>query len=115
MADDIKGCRSFVGMVSFVSIFCPELQKLLKPIYNNMKIYNNNLAMTSANIFNFGLNPPNIPKHPKVATKILATVQLITSKQNENGCPILLDTHFPIHHFGYNNIGKTFSSDQKKT
>ena len=30
----IKGCRSFVGMVNFASIFCPELQKLLKPIYN---------------------------------------------------------------------------------
>ena len=30
----IKGCRSFVGMVNSVSIFCPELQKLLKPIYN---------------------------------------------------------------------------------
>ena len=30
----IKGCRSFVGMVNFVSIFCPELQKLLKPIYS---------------------------------------------------------------------------------
>ena len=30
----IKVCRSFVGMVNFVSIFCPELQKLLKPIYN---------------------------------------------------------------------------------
>ena len=30
----IKGCRSFVGMVNFVSIFCPELQKLLKPTYN---------------------------------------------------------------------------------
>ena len=29
----IKGCRSFAGMVNFVSIFCPELQKLLKPIY----------------------------------------------------------------------------------
>ena len=29
----IKGCRSFVGMVNFVSIFCPELQKLLKLIY----------------------------------------------------------------------------------
>ena len=25
----IKGCRSFAGMVNFVSIFCPELQKLL--------------------------------------------------------------------------------------
>ena len=30
----IKGCRSFLGMVNFVSIFCPELKKLLKPIYN---------------------------------------------------------------------------------
>ena len=29
-----KGCRCFVGMVNFVSIFCLELQKLLKPIYN---------------------------------------------------------------------------------
>ena len=29
-----KGCRSFVGMVNFLSIFCPELQKLLKPIYD---------------------------------------------------------------------------------
>ena len=30
----IKGYKSFVGMVNFVSIFCPELQKLLKPIYD---------------------------------------------------------------------------------
>ena len=30
----IKGCRSFAGMVNFVSIFCPELQRLLKPIYD---------------------------------------------------------------------------------
>ena len=30
----IKGCRSFAGMVNFVSIFCPELQKLLKLIYD---------------------------------------------------------------------------------
>ena len=29
-----KGCRSFVGMINFVSIICPELQKLLKPIYD---------------------------------------------------------------------------------
>ena len=28
----IKGCRSFAGMVNFVSMFCPELQILLKPI-----------------------------------------------------------------------------------
>ena len=29
-----KGCRSFVGMIIFLSMFCPELQKLLKPIYD---------------------------------------------------------------------------------
>ena len=29
-----KQCKSFAGMVNFVSIFCPELQKLLKPIYD---------------------------------------------------------------------------------
>ena len=32
-----KGCRSFAGIVNFVSIFCPELQKLLKPIYELTK------------------------------------------------------------------------------
>ena len=31
---NVKDCRRFVGMVNFVSIFCPELQKLLKPIYD---------------------------------------------------------------------------------
>ena len=30
----VKGRRSFARMVNFVSIFCPELQKLLKPIYD---------------------------------------------------------------------------------
>ena len=30
----VNGCRSFVGMVNFLSMFCPELQKLLKPIYD---------------------------------------------------------------------------------
>ena len=30
----VKGCRSFVGMVNFLSMFCPELQQLLKPIYD---------------------------------------------------------------------------------
>ena len=29
-----KGCRSVAGMVNFPSVFCPELQKLLKPIYD---------------------------------------------------------------------------------
>ena len=31
---DDQSCRHFAGMVNFVSIFCLELQKLLKPIYN---------------------------------------------------------------------------------
>ena len=29
-----KQCKSFAGMVNFVSIFCPELQDLLKPVYD---------------------------------------------------------------------------------
>ena len=30
----VKVCRSFVGMVNILSMFCPELQTLLKPIYD---------------------------------------------------------------------------------
>ena len=30
----VIGCRSFVEMVNFLSMFCPELQKLLKPTYD---------------------------------------------------------------------------------
>ena len=29
-----KGHRSFAGMVNFLSMFCPELQKILRPIYD---------------------------------------------------------------------------------
>ena len=29
-----KGCRRFAGIVNLLSMFCPELQKLLKPIYD---------------------------------------------------------------------------------
>ena len=32
-----KGCRSFAGVVKFVSTFCPELQRLLKPIFELTK------------------------------------------------------------------------------
>ena len=32
-----KGCRSFAGIVNFLSMFCPELQKLLKPIFGLMR------------------------------------------------------------------------------
>ena len=44
----IKGCRSFAGMVNFVSIFCPELQKLLKPIYDLTR--NNKRPLMKSNI-----------------------------------------------------------------
>ena len=30
----VKRCRSFVGMVNFLGMFCLEVQKLLKPIYH---------------------------------------------------------------------------------
>ena len=30
----VKGCRSFAGMLNFLSIFCQDLQKLLKPFYD---------------------------------------------------------------------------------
>ena len=30
----VKGCRSLAGMVNFLSIFCQDLQKRLKPIYD---------------------------------------------------------------------------------
>ena len=29
-----KGCRSFEVVANFLSMFCPELQKQLKPIYD---------------------------------------------------------------------------------
>ena len=32
-----KQCKSFAGTVDFVSIFCPELQRLLKPVYDLMR------------------------------------------------------------------------------
>ena len=33
----VKGCRSFAGMVNFLSMFCQDLQKLLKPSYDLMR------------------------------------------------------------------------------
>ena len=30
----VKGCRCLVGMVNILSMFCPDLQNLLKPIYD---------------------------------------------------------------------------------
>ena len=31
---NVKGCKSFCGVVNYLSIFCRHLQKLLKPIYD---------------------------------------------------------------------------------
>ena len=30
----VKGCRRFAGMVNFLIMFCPELKKWIKPIYD---------------------------------------------------------------------------------
>ena len=32
-----KECRSFAGMVQYLSMFCPDLPELLKPIYDLTK------------------------------------------------------------------------------
>ena len=29
----VKGCKSFCGVVNYLSLFCKDLQKILKPIY----------------------------------------------------------------------------------
>ena len=33
----LKGCKSFCGVVNYLAIFCPEIQKLLPPIYESTK------------------------------------------------------------------------------
>ena len=58
-----KGCQSFAGIVNFVSIFCPELQKLLKPIYKLTKkgrpfIWGDEQQKAFEEIKNRLLNPP---------------------------------------------------------
>ena len=58
-----KGCQSFTGIVNFVSIFFPELQKLLKPIYELTKkgrpfIWGDEQQKAFEEIKNRLLNPP---------------------------------------------------------
>ena len=58
-----KGCQSFAGIVNFVSIFCPELQKLLNPIYELTKkgklfIWGDEQQQAFDKIKNRLLNPP---------------------------------------------------------
>ena len=80
----INSCQSFAGMVNFVSLFCPELQKLLKPIYditrkgrqflweknNNKPLMRSNINfkdlqfyfyLTDMDIFNCTLTLANLP------------------------------------------------------
>ena len=56
------GCQSFAGIVNFVSIFCPELQKLLKPIYDLTKskpfVWGDEKQKAFDKIKNRLLNPP---------------------------------------------------------
>ena len=58
-----KGCHSFAGIVNFVSMFCPELQKLLKPIYKLTKkgrpfVWGEEQQKAFEEIMNRLLNPP---------------------------------------------------------
>ena len=57
-----RGCQSFAGIVNFVSIFCSELHKLLKPIYELTKkdrpfIWGDEQQKTFEEIKNGLLNP----------------------------------------------------------
>ena len=47
----VKGCRSLAGMVNFLCIFCQDLQKHLKPIYDLTKRKTIYLATRAANCF----------------------------------------------------------------
>ena len=95
-----KGCRSFAGVVNFVSIFCPELQKLLKPIYALTKksrpiIWEDEQQKTFDEIKNRLLNPPVLSMPDKRGRFLL---YLDTSKfatgsalyQVQNGKPKLI-------------------------
>ena len=51
----VKGCRSFAGMVNFLSLFCLELQNILMyniPLPINQYSSNNAISKTM-NIFGF--------------------------------------------------------------
>ena len=77
-----KGCRSLAGVVNFFSMFCPELQKLLKPIYDLTR---------KGRPFNWGkeqqdsfeeikhrlIKPPVLHMPSKTCTQILKNSQLV--------------------------------------
>ena len=61
----VKGCRSFMGMVNFLTLFCSDLQKLLKPIHDlisEMRGNNKNLIVVKCCIhFPMCMLPSQVP------------------------------------------------------
>ena len=95
-----KSCRSFAGIVNFVNIFCSELQKLLKPIYELTKkgrpfLWGDKQQKAFDEIKSRLLNPPVLSMPDKRGRFLLYSV---TSKfatgsalyQVQNGKPKLI-------------------------
>ena len=60
---NVKGCKSFCGVVNYLSIFCRDLQKLLKPIYELTRkgrpfIWQEEQQVTFETIKERMMNPP---------------------------------------------------------
>ena len=95
-----KGCQSFAGIVNFVSIFCPELQKLLKPIYELTKksrpfVWGDEHQRAFDEIKNRLLNPPVLSMPDKRGRFLLYsdTSKHVTGSalyQVQNGKPKLI-------------------------
>ena len=95
----IKGCRSFVGMVNFVSMFCPELQTLLKPIYDltkkGMQFIWGQEQQTAFEKIKNGLQTPPILHQPDKKGRFHVysdTIKFVTGSvlyQIQNGMPKL--------------------------
>ena len=95
-----KGCRRFAGMVNFVSIFCPELQKLLKPIYDltrksRLFIWGDEQQKAFEDIKSRLQNPPVLSMPDRKARSILYsdTIKLATGSavyQVQDGKPKLI-------------------------
>ena len=95
-----KGCKSFVGIVNFVSIFCPELQKLQKQINELTKkgrpfIWGDEQQKAFDEIKSRLLNPPVLSMPDKRGTFLLYsdTSKFATGSalyQVQNGKPKLI-------------------------
>ena len=62
---NVKGCKSFCGVVNYLSIFCRHLQKLLKPIYDLIKkggpfVWQEKQQQAFDTIKERMINPPNL-------------------------------------------------------